>query len=184
MKKGEVNLNWIGEQNPNWKGGKIEVKCATCGKPFLIFRSRLGIRKHCSKKCSRIAKTKQMKEARTGPRNPLWKGGRHKNKNGYWEITLSSVSDADKTLALSMARSRHSILEHRFIVAKALHRPLEKFELVHHKNGIRDDNRLENLELISPPNIRQRHYSRHPFVRCPKCGYQFPIILKDAQYSF
>lgn len=45
------------------------------------------------------------------------------------------------------AHKRGTVTEHALIMTEFLKRPLKKGETIHHKNGIRDDNRIENLEL-------------------------------------
>lgn len=78
-----------------------------------------------------------------GANNPRWKGGRFKQRQGYILIRLYPDD-----LYYSMANSHHYVFEHRLIMAEHLGRSLEQYEKVHHKNGIKDDNRYpENLEL-------------------------------------
>ena len=70
-----------------------------------------------------------------GASNGNWRGGRYKRAAGYIRV----VVNPNKTM-----------LEHRHVMELHLGRKLERHEHVHHINGIRDDNRTENLRIISP----------------------------------
>lgn len=77
-----------------------------------------------------------------GKRKGLFGKG-HIDKDGYQLISLPWEHPY-----ISMANKRGWILEHRLVMAQHLGRNLLSQELVHHLNGIKDDNRIENLTLM------------------------------------
>lgn len=81
-----------------------------------------------------------------GNKNGQWKGGKHKNSLGYTIVCIPYNSPFT-----SMRKGGHDncILEHRFVMANYLSRCLEPWEIVHHINGKKNDNRIENLEIVS-----------------------------------
>jgi hypothetical protein len=72
-----------------------------------------------------------------GNKNPNWKGGHSYNKKGYRMRACPEHPRAHPTY----------VLEHILVMEDKLGRYLLPNERVHHKNGIRDDNRPDNLEL-------------------------------------
>jgi hypothetical protein len=71
----------------------------------------------------------------------------YKHSSGYVSVPISTSEPF-----YEMVNSHGHVMEHRLVMAKQLGRPLLPTETVHHKNGVRDDNRLENLELWASPH--------------------------------
>lgn len=160
--------------------------CKVCKKDFLIYTSLIikDSRKgqFCSKICHGIfskgfkhteESKKKMSIASKGKKKSIiarinmslakigkigkqtnnWKGGRYK-RAGY--IMIHSPHHPYKTID-------GYVPEHRLIMEKNIGRFLKSTEVVHHINGIRDDNRIKNLKLFESNGKHLSHeLSGHP----------------------
>lgn len=100
-----------------------KVACSTCG------NKKTPKAKVC-KKCSQ----------NNGKSNNHWKGGKTKHNKGYALVFCPNHPRVKN-------RSNSYVMEHILVMEGLLNRYLFKHEQVHHKNGIKNDNRPENLEL-------------------------------------
>ncbi len=111
------------------------AQCETCGADY---NPRSKRSRYCSRPC-------------------LWKG--NKNRKAWNAGTAEGWTDKRGYHWRYITRygKRVAQLEHRLIMEWHLNRPLEPTELVHHKNGILNDNRPGNLEIMTWPAHTKHH---------------------------
>lgn len=139
-------------------------ECGVCGSLFSPrqWQIDVGGGRYCSQACNSVVRlallhSPKMKiKARegyklaqaagriahaVGPDHPSWKGGRYVTRDGYIQLSVGGKVKQ----------------EHRLVVERAIGRPLLTEEIVHHINHVKDDNRLENLQILS----RSEHAKEH-----------------------
>lgn len=129
------------------------ASCENCGKSFVVGKKANG--RFCCTRCFYDFTC------------PL--GTVSKHHSGYTVIKVPQGTPG--TLATG-ARAKNWMLHHRYVMQQVLGRALLPTEHVHHKNGKRDDNRPENLELWKrshPQGVRAKDY------HCAGCNcFRFP----------
>ena len=103
---------------------------------------------------TRISNT--LKGKRTREQNPCWKGGIVYDGTGHRMLRKPEHPFARKQGYISLSR---------FIMEEHLGRYLNKGEIIHHINGIKDDDRIENLMLFKNRTEHMKHH--HSLVVYP-----------------
>lgn len=125
---------------------KILKKCLICGKHFYYYKSSKKDRKCCSIACSAKYKKKigHKPPVKIGKEHYRWKGGKDITNQGYYRITVNGKR----------------VLEHRYLMEKKIGRKLFRYEHIHHIDGNKLNNNIENLLLVSPRQHQNIHHKK------------------------
>ena len=114
----------------------------------------------------------------------LWEIEKIVSKGDYNYVVVKNHPNATKI--------GHYVLEHRIVMENYLNRLLENGEVVHHKDGNKKNNLVENLELMT----NEEHSAMHTRtgvkmvkLKCPNCGIVFinekrkSFLQKESSYT-
>lgn len=109
-----------------------------------------------------------------GERNPRYRNGR-RILGPYEQVKAPNHPNTQKI---------GYIQEHRFLMSEKLGRPLKPGEVVHHINGNKKDNRIENLQVMTRGEHQRYHAKKDMSKRvCKKCESNITHIDKKTGYS-
>lgn len=146
------------------------IKCEWCGQDCFQHVMQQNPVRFCSKKCSGKWQHYETEHpfGRSGSKSVHWKGGRRISR-GYVHIYAPGHP---RNVGKTKHGANRYVREHRLIMEEALGRYLKPSEVVHHINGDRLDNRIENLELW----INGHPYGQRAgdIKHCPTCTCRQP----------
>lgn len=123
----------VRERRKSGLNSRYKFKCLFCKKDFFGYDLK---QKYCSLECAQNARKKYLNIP-----DCLENSHRKIDKNiGYVRIYAPMHKEAN---------TWGYVYEHRLIAENKINRELLPNEIVHHKNGLRWDNRLENLEIMT-----------------------------------
>ncbi len=114
----------------------------------------------------------------------MWKIEKLISKGDYYYCLVKNHPNATKN---------GYVLHHRVVVENHLSRLLNSNEVIHHRNGDKKDNRIENLEIMDKEAHARLHQSekgrKWVKLKCPSCGVIFDrehnrtLLAKKSRYT-
>lgn len=127
--------------------GRVMLECPGCGVPREVDKYYVSVAKRLKRVCNQCRYAAHTERVQ-GENNPAFKGTPFKDKDGYIRVWAPTHHRADNS---------GRVYEHIMVAEAAYGGPIAVKYHVHHINGVKDDNRPENLEVL----LASEHHRQH-----------------------